>query len=257
MKRTLSLVSLFLLPVVAFGAGFAKQSIFLSRSAVMEGDTVLIHAVVENDSADKFPGEVVITDGSTKVGTVPTTLAAGEARAVSLSWTPAAGNHTITAELLDSAGTVVESESATFDVAAKPKPAAKITATTSEAAAVESSQGIQKQIGNLSPTAEGAAAPVFKLVDSGREALAGVLDGQLASVKPKLTPTPLPGLVEGAQTVKLPDEQSWFWSILYTVYYYILTVLRFLVGSAAVFYPLLCLAFFYILWRTFKRFRRA
>lgn len=242
-------------PQAALGAGFAQQSIFLSKSSVTEGDTVLIHTVVQNDLAAKFPGNLVIKDGDAKVGSVPVALDAGEAQAVSVSWKPAAGSHKIVAELQDAGGTVVESESQTFDVAAKPKPKAEIAASSSVAAAVESSADIQSKIDGLSPAAGDALAPVFKLVDGSRTAIADVLDSQIAKTKPKLAPTP--GIVAGAETIKAPSQGSWFSSIFDTVYYYILTVLRYIIGSAGVFYPLLAFVFLYTLWRMFKRFRRA
>lgn len=221
----------------------------------MEGETVLIHAVVQNDSAAKFPGVVVLRDGDAQIGSVPVTLAANEVRAVSVSWTPGPGSHKVVAQLLDEGGTAVQSESGTFAVAAKPKP--KIAATTSPsnaAAAVESSQGIQEKIDDLSPAAGGVLAPVFKLVDGSRSAVADVLDAQIARVKPKLAP--IPGVVAGTSTIQAPDQGSWFSSIFNTVYFYILTVLRYLIGSAAIFYPVLAIAFLYALWRMFKRFRR-
>ncbi|HEY4502088.1 MAG TPA: hypothetical protein VJJ20_03430 [Candidatus Paceibacterota bacterium] len=257
MKRTWALLGLFLLPSLVFAAQFAPSALFLSEESVTEGDTVFIHAVVQNDGAAKFPGTLVITDGAKEIGRVAVMLAPGEVRAVSVSWKPAAGSHDIVAELQDSEGAVAQSESKTFVVKAKPKPAAKPTASSSAAAAVESSDGIQNQIDSLSPAVGGVLAPVFKLVDGGREAIADVLDSQLKSVGPKVTALPLPGVVAGAQTIKAPEEQGWFWSIVYTVYFYILTVLRYVVGSAGVFYPVLALLFFFILWRTYRRFRRS
>lgn len=241
-------------PRAALAAGFAQQSIFLSKSSVTEGDTVLIHTVVQNDSTAKFSGNLVIKDGDAKVGSVPVALDAGEAQAVSVSWKPTAGSHSIVAELQNASSTVVGSESESFSIAAKPKPKALITASSSAAAAVESSADIQNKIGDISPAASGALAPVFKLVDGSRTAIADVLDSQIAKTKPKLAPTP--GIVAGAETIKTPAQGSWFSSIFNTVYYYILTILRFIIGSAGVFYPVLALVFLYILWRTFKRFRR-
>jgi hypothetical protein len=266
MQKPLHLLGFLLLPSLllagypqaALAAGFAQQTIFLSKSSVTEGDTVLIHTVVQNDLAAKFPGNLVIKDGDIKVGSVPVTLDAGEAQAVSVSWKPSAGMHKISAELQDAGGTVVGTESETFSIKEKPKPVASVAkaATSSNtAAAVESSAGIQDKIDDLSPAAGGALAPVFKLVDGSRTAIADVLDGQIANTKPKLAP--LPGVVAGTSTIQTPDQGSWFGSIFNTVYFYVLTVLRFLIGSAGVFYPVLALVFFYILWRTFKRFRRA
>lgn len=251
-------VCLLCCPLAAQAAQFAPSALFLSKNDVVEGDTVLIHAVVQNDATGKFPGNVVFRDGDTQVGSVPTTLTAGEVRAVSVSWTPGPGSHKITASLQDSGGTAVQSESETFVVAAKPKPkpaAASSSASSNAAAAVESSADIQAKIDDLSPAAGGALAPVFKLVDGSRVAVADVLDDQIAKTKPKLAPTP--GVVAGTSTIKAPEQGAWFSSIFNTVYFYLLTVLRFVIGSAGVFYPLLAAVFLFTLWKMFRRFRRA
>ncbi len=259
MQKLALLLGILLLPSAAFGAGFAQQTIFLSKSSVTEGDTVLIHTVVQNDSVATFPGNLVIKDGDTKVGAVPVTLDAGEAQAVSVSWKPTAGPHKVVAELQDAGGTVVGTESQTFSIKERPKPVddkPKVSSGSSNtAAAVESSADIQAKIDDLSPAAGGALAPVFKLVDGSRTAVADVLDSQLAKTKPKVGP--IPGIVAGTSTIAAPEQGSWFSAMFNTVYFYILTVLRYVVGSAGAFYPILALVFFYILWRTFKRFRRA
>lgn len=245
-------------PAAAQGAGFAKQSIFLSKPSAVEGDTVLIHTVVQNDSAAEFSGTLIMRDGDSKVGSVPVSLDVGEAQAVSVSWKPSAGRHDIVAELSDAGGAVVGNESESFSIGAKPRPKAKAppNASSSAAAAVESSADIQGKIEDLSPAASGALEPVFRLVDGSRTAIADVLDAQIAKTKPKLAP--LPGVVAGTSTaVQAPQQGGWFGSIFNTAYYYVLTVLRFVIGSAGAFYPILAFVFFYILWKTFKRFRRA
>lgn len=255
MRQALVVAALLLLPAAAGAAGFAKQSIFLSTASVTEGDTVLIHAVVQNTDAATFPGTVVIKDGEEKVGSVAVELEAGKAQAVSVSWEPKAGSRTIVAELTNKAGEVVESESETFSIKTKPTAAGK-TASSSNAAAVGSSDAIQEQIHNVSPAVGGAVAPFFKLVDGGRESMADVLDAQLKSIGPKVTQIPLPGVVAGAETVETPKPAAWFWSIFYTIYFYILTVLRYVVGSAGLFYPLIAVLFLLVLYKMFRRFRR-
>lgn len=248
-------VLLFLLPCAAFAAGFAKQSLFLSKSAVTEGDTVLIHAVVDNDAAAKFSGTLFLTEGSTSIGSVPVSLAAGESSVVSVSWKPLAGSHTITATLKDASSTVVEQTTGTFDIAAPPQTASSSQA----AAAVESSDAIQQDIGNVSPPVESTVKPVFTLIDGARSAAAGVLDTQLAATKQNLGPDAgAPGEVLGAEATQnaASNPGSAFWYILQTLYFYLLTVLRFIVGSAGIFYPLVAIIFLYFMWRMFRRFRR-
>lgn len=246
------------LPAVALAeAGFAKQSIFLSKSSVTEGETVLIHAVVSNDAIDAFAGELVLADKE-KIGTVPVSLSAGEAQAVSVSWKPLKGSHTVTAELKAKDGKTVEKESATFYIKPKPVASAANAALANQAnqnAAVGSSQSIQEGIADFSPKAAETAEPAFRMIDSARERAADFLDRQIAKAKSEVEKRP--GLVEGIQTENLPNSFDWLWTIIYTVWLYICTILRFIVGYAGVFYPVFAIAFLYLLWKIFRSFRRA
>ena len=152
---------LLITPLFAGAAGFAKESLFLSKTPVTEGETVFIHTVVRNDATIAFSGEVVFKDGDTRVGAVSVNLAAGGADAVSVSWQPTVGSHTVTAELTGSDGTISESESATFEV--NPRPSSS-TAATSSSAGVESSQDLQDKLAGLSPKAASRAKPVFATI---------------------------------------------------------------------------------------------
>ncbi len=247
-----TLLALAVLPLSVSAAGFARESLFLSKTPVTEGETVLIHAVVNNDTAAKFDGQLVFSDESGSIGSVPVTLGAKEASVVSISWKPLAGSHKVAAELRQGT-TVVEKEYGTFEVAKKPAA----TATTSTAAAaVESSSGIQQGISSVSPAVANVTAPVFTLIDGGRSAAADVLDSQLANTKTKLGPSA--GNVLGADEVKNAGSNPMgaFWFALYTLYFYILTLLRFIIGSAAVFYPAIALLFLFTLWKLVRRLRR-
>jgi hypothetical protein len=142
----------------------------------------------------------------------------------------------------------------TFYIAPKPKPPA---ATTTQAAAtIQSSQGIQDSIASVSPGAAGVVAPVFTLVDGGRQKVADVVETQLNSIKKDLGADA--GKVLGAEATKdaASNPMGTFWYILQTLYLYVLTVGLFLVSNAGVFYPIIAAAFLYALWRIFKRFRR-
>lgn len=253
--RYLALALLVCTPLWVSAAGFAKQSLFLSKEPATEGDTVLIHAVVANEGADKFAGEVVFKDGEDKLGAVAVTIAPGGANAVSLSWKPLAGSHTVTAQLTDPAGEVVEQESANFTIKEKPQPASEDSS--QSAAAVESSQKIQDSIGSYSPAAANATAPVFSALDSLRSQAADKLDEGIGWAKGK-TAGKQPGEVLGSATSNPSPAgiMSTLWFIFATLCLYVLTILRFVVGSAGVFYPVFAVLFFYILWRTYKRFRR-
>src|SRR3989344_1144879 len=140
----------------------------------------------------------------------------------------------------------------------KPKPA-PVAASSSAVAAVGSSDGIQQGIAGVSPQAASALSPVFRLVDGGRSKAADVLDNQITNTKKNLGPNAgAPSEVLSAEDVKQAGQNPMgaFWYILQTLYLYLLTLLRFIVGSAGVFYPVLAAAVLYILWKTFNRFRR-
>lgn len=260
MKKGILLLALALSPTLVFAAGFAKQSLFLSRSSVTEGDTVLVHAVVSNETPVKFSGTLTFKDASSTIGSLPVSLAADEGSVISSSWKPAAGSHAVVAELKDSGGAVVETQKATFVIAAKPAPSPAVTGTSgNSAAAIESSAGIQQNIAQIAPPVETYVKPVFTAIDSARSAAADVLDGQLASTKTKLGPDAGdPGAVLGAEATKNAAKDPWsaFLFMLQTLYFYLLTLVRFVIGSAAIFYPILMLLFLYLIWRGFRRFRR-
>lgn len=144
----------------------------------------------------------------------------------------------------------------TITVYASPKPKPKPAATSSQAAAaVQSSESIQNGIANVSPQAGEVVAPFFTLVDGGRQTAADVLDAQIASTKERLGPNA--GAVLGAEETKnaASDPMGAFWFALWTLWLYFLTIVRWLVGNAAIFYPALALLFFYILWRVIRRAR--
>jgi hypothetical protein len=146
----------------------------------------------------------------------------------------------------------------TLYVTPKPKPA-PVVATTSAAAAIESSAGIQQNINNISPVVESYVKPAFTLIDGARNAAANTLDTQLAGLKKTLgTNAGSPGEVLGAEATKnaTSNPGGAFWYILQTLYFYLLTVLRFVIGSVAFFYPFVAIVFLYFIWRMFRRFRR-
>src|SRR5512146_3275976 len=93
------LALLLLSPALTLAAGFAPQSIFLSKRPVGEGDTVRIYAIVSNPSGAQFSGIVNSSEGTDDIGSVSVTLAAGATQTASVLWKPTAGSHTVTATL--------------------------------------------------------------------------------------------------------------------------------------------------------------
>lgn len=146
----------------------------------------------------------------------------------------------------------------TLYVTPKPKPA-PVAASTSAAAAVESSAKIQEGIAGFSPAVANATAPMFKLVDGGRRSISDALDTQIENTKGRLgTSVGSAGEILGSDAVKNAPQNplGTVWFILQTLYLYLLTILNFIIGSAAIFYPVAAFLILYVLWRLVRRARR-
>ena len=141
----------------------------------------------------------------------------------------------------------------TLYVTPKPKPA-PVAASTSAAAAVESSAKIQEGLAGISPAVAEATAPFFRMVDGGRGALSDVIDTQIANTKNNLNT----GSALGAETFKNAGSNpgGTLWTIIQTLYLYLLTLLNFIIGSAAIFYPVAAILILYLLWRLVTHSRR-
>lgn len=254
-------VVLFLMPWSVFAAGFAKHSLFLSKTSVVEGDTVLIHAIVANDTEVRFSGKLSLREKESLIGVVPLLLAAEEVRAVSVSWNPSAGTHTLIAELATDSGEKVEEQQATFSVAEKPKKP-ETGFSSSPAASVQSSQQLQEQLAQLSPSVARYATRIFSTIDSLREEAVKVLDRGVEWSKKKVTQTN-PASVLGAQATTTPNAgtlvagtMQTLFLVAATVLLYLFSVLRYIIENAGIFYPVLAVAFLYLLWKLYRRMRR-
>lgn len=255
------LLSILLLPSFAYAAGFAKQTIFLSKDSVTEGDVVLVHAIVSNEASATFVGKLEIVEKGSSIGTVPVSLKTGEASVVSVSWKPAAGSHTLTAQLMDSANTVIEKESGTFAVAAKPKTdEIVLPAKPTQTELIQSSADIQQKIAEFSPQAASTTAPMFSTIDSVRAQAAQTLDKGVSWSKKQIGQSGAnnSGVILGAEIEKtLPQKAtSTLWMIFATLALYVLSIGRYIISTPGAFYPIFALLFLYILWRLFRRFRR-
>lgn len=254
----LPLVIVGVCPEVVLGAGFAKQSLFLSQSSVTAGETVLIHAVVSNDTSQKFVGSLDFTDNTQAIGNVPTTLLAGEATTLSISWKPSAGTHSVVAKLQDSDKNIIEENLANFDVAAlKPTNTTSINQVVTP---IQPSTQILQTINNISPAVANGTAPAFSAIDSGRNSAAKALDQGILWSKEQLARGGS-GKILGTQTKVATSTQPGgimhtASTIFATALLYILSILRYLVGNAGAFYPILAFLFLFILWRIYRRMRR-
>ncbi|MDP4020953.1 MAG: hypothetical protein Q8P58_02865 [Candidatus Adlerbacteria bacterium] len=175
-----------------------------------------------------------------------------EGEAVLINWNPAAGTYRIVIELLDQNGAVTSSETADFTVDSVPPPPPEVQGTTT----VESSEKIQETIASIVPQAS-AAAPVFSTIDNWRQKGIDALETGEAWAKGKVNA----GEVAGENTEEGEGSSSGgivetVTKLVATLLLYLFSILKFLVSNAGIFYPVLAIAFFYLLWRLFKRMRR-
>lgn len=103
----LAILALFLLLAIpsisraesGLSAGFAPQSIWISRTHVIAGESVNIFTVLYNSSENTVAGEIIFTLDNSSIGTKEFTLNPGEAQTVFLPWVAKAGNHSISARI--------------------------------------------------------------------------------------------------------------------------------------------------------------
>lgn len=255
----IALVALLLLPGVAFSAGFAKQSLFLSKTPVTEGESVLIHTVVQNENTQTFDGSLVVfaqkgSNEKEKIGTVAVSIAPGGANTVSVSWKPSAGDYTVTAELTDKSDAAIETQTAHFSIKEKPKPAELVDQSNSE---VQSSAEVQAMIAKFIPGANDIGKPFFETVDSLRFKAGRVLDQGISWSKAKVG-TQKAGDVLGA-SAKNTTPQGLLGTASYLagmISLYVFSVLKWIVANSGIFYPVLALGFLYTMWRVFAFMRR-
>ncbi len=248
-----------LVPQVAHGAAFAKQSLFLSQATVNEGDTVFIYAVVANDQQGYFAGDVSFVDETgIAIGKVAIALEFGKASTVSVSWKPSTGQHTITADLVGTDGTNVESQESIFFINPKPIPASvkdplqatkrpptspSLQATTTVADSIP----LEKAVASFSPSLAIHTVPIFNAIDAGRTLATKRLDDGGAWSKEQITTAAQTKNGGFVNTAKL---------MLATVALYLSTALAYGFAHLGVFYPAFVLVLVYVLWKTYNMARR-
>ncbi len=220
MKRiaAILLVFFFFVPATTLAAEFVHAPLFLSKTPVTEGQKVLIYAIISNTASTSFAGSVQISADGAVLGAPTTTLAVGATQTISLPWEPKAGNHTVTAQLTNIDGSVVQNTNQTFTVLAAPKPVATSTATTTTEDAFSSSTPIVQTLRGLSPVLASTTAPVFASIDTERARVGKVLGAQIENLAPP---------------AKTSSSTSTTSSGLYREF---LTLVKNLISNAALFY---------------------
>lgn len=254
MRRNVFLALWILLfPSLVF-AGFPRSGLWLSTEHPLSGETLVLYASLANQSEEVLSGTLRFLNGSTLLHETSVSLAPGESKTYTASFTPEEGALTLSAQFSDAKGMLVDEVSLSVPVA--PRRAGP-----SLAAAVEDSAPIQKTIADLSPKAAQTLAPVFETIDSVRAIGASFIDERIVSSREKLQ-----SFSEEKKSLGLPPLRSEeaekrgrtiaAYQVFHTMLLYLLETLRFVISTAAVFYPLLAFCFFVILYKLYRRFRR-
>lgn len=260
----LILGALFLLtPLFVFSAvGFTQDSVWLSHTPVIEGETVSIYAALTNGAKENLTGTAYFRDNGVAIGSLSISLSQGEARIISTRWSPKEGKHTLAVEIASSSVSLPKNtQTLTVTVESKEyHPPANVGGVGSAAGvAFSDSSGIQEKIGSISPAAESVTRPIFTTVDGWRLGGANFLATHTDSARAKVE-----SIAAEKKTLaeeNTPESQTksrklTVSHILYTILLYIYEALQTLVAKAAFFYPLIVVLLFFLLWKIVRRIRR-
>ncbi|KKW46132.1 MAG: hypothetical protein UY98_C0032G0008 [Candidatus Kaiserbacteria bacterium GW2011_GWA2_58_9] len=97
------IILLLLLPAVSLAAeiqaGFPSQAIWASKSAAVEGETLVISAVVYNGNAAPLKGTLVFSADGARIGAREFELPEGKSQIHSIEWKPRAGEYRLAAAI--------------------------------------------------------------------------------------------------------------------------------------------------------------
>lgn len=254
----------FVAPVSAFAAvGFAQESVWLSHTPVISGETVSIYAALTNGSAETLTSVAYFRDNGKKIGSLPVSLKPGEARIVSISWTPSSGEHALAVELASSSVALAKGTETTNVTVEKPVAFGSVilgsTKDAAAAAAYTDSSDIQKQIESLSPAVEHFVEPAFTKIDDWRKSGASFLNIQADAARAKADAYSKQKTEQSGTDTPEGASKGWWLTlsqILYTILLYIYTALQTVLAKAGLFFPILAILFFWLLWKLYKRFTR-
>lgn len=126
MRRGL-LTSLLLIPVFAFAAsiqaGFPAQSIWLSKSAPVEGEIIVVSAVVVNGSTAELRGTLAFVANDSRIGAREFELPTSASQIHSIEWKPKRGEYKLLARIEGTSTELSQRETPSITVTVKEPPA--------------------------------------------------------------------------------------------------------------------------------------
>jgi hypothetical protein len=241
------LLATFLLPMWSFAAGFAPDSIWLSKEDPMHGDVIDIYVVVFNNDSDNLSGTVRYYDDQLLLGEIPVTVGANTAKLVPLSWEATQGDRIIYARF--SSGNLAPEETKKLRFRVKrsvvPEPEPQV----SENNQISSGEktDFKEVVEETSQKAEELAGEGFVLAEEGREETLSFFEE-----KKNWTEEKRKQLVSGKDEKVDSEFEYTVKKIGLTALLWLLTVLVFISGYKILFYG----AIFGIVFGTFVLVRR-
>ena len=259
-----ALLVAFAIPSSAFAlVGFAQESVWVSRTPVYEGETVLIYAAITNgDENEKLQGTAHFRDNGELVGSIAVSLTPGEARIISSPWKPAAGEHSLAVEIASSTLPLTTRTETKKITVLKDKPAPQDTQSnliSPAAAGFTDSTKIVEAIDGISPTVAGIMSPAFEKADSWRESGADFMEAQTIKTQATIETTRARKEVLKSDDSAEAKKESRILAakqILYTVLIYLYEALHALVAKALLFYPFIFALIIFMLWKFYRRMTR-
>lgn len=110
MKKIFAFFSLFILPSIAFGAGFVPDSIWLSSNDPVDGDVVDIYVTIFNGEDSNLSGNVRYYDEDLLLGEVPVVVPPKSSKLVTLAWEADQGDRILFAQFTPNSGALEETK---------------------------------------------------------------------------------------------------------------------------------------------------
>ena len=167
------IILLLLLPAVSLAAeiqaGFPSQAIWASKSAAVEGETLVISAVVYNGNAAPLKGTLVFSADGARIGAREFELPEGKSQIHSIEWKPRAGEYRLAAAIEGTSAPLSQRETSSIVISvAEPPPPSAMQKTAQ--ALYQATQATGGLASSSLPAVRRIAASVFEAIEPARKA---------------------------------------------------------------------------------------
>src|SRR3989344_6749591 len=252
--RRILFLSILLFPffsLAAVQAGFPSQAIWASKSSAVEGETVVVSAVVHNGGAETLRGTLVLTAEEMRIGAREFELPSGESQIHSIEWKPEAGEYKLAAKIEGTSAELSQRETPSITVSiTEPPPPSVVEETVSQLV-----QSASTLASSSAPIITQAAQALFAQTEALREAGIVRLENYLAANAVRTPSSNVQGFVAGTSTSAEPGTKNltgMFSGLTQTA----AAAALFTMKNVMLFYPLLILLVFGTLYYLARRVRR-